>query len=472
MSGLFSNLGELVEIPQDPSAGPAGQPCRGRPRLRIPVRNQIEFQELALDDMLPPEHQARVVWNAVCGLDLGPWLAGIKACEGEVGRNATDPRLLVALWIQATLNGVGAARELGRLCEEHVVYRWLCGGISVNYHLLSSFRSEHGERWEYLLTEIVAALLQQNLVTLDRVAQDGMKVRASAGKSSFRREPTLEECLAEARQQVQALEKLREQPQDAEASLSRREAAARQRAVKEREARVAEALETCRRRQAEREEKGTKSRRKVQPVRVSTTDPDARTMQFAHGGYAPAYNVQMTSDTASGVILGVTVTDAGTDFEQLEPMLGQLQDRYGQIPDEVLVDGGYASLDSIQAAAALGSTVYAPLKDAQKQLKAGKDPYAPKKGDSPAISAWRIRMGTHLGKELYKLRCQTAEWVNAMSRNRGLYQMPVRGRRKCQIIGVLYAIAHDVILGAKLAAARLAKENMAVVAGLGRESEG
>ena len=173
-------------------------------------------------------------------------------------------------------------------------------------------------------------------------------------------------------------------------------------------------------------------------------------MKFPDGGYMPGYNVQFSTDTATGVIVGVDVTNHGTDQEELPPMLDQLEERYHRTPEEGLVDGGFASLDSIEQATEKGCTVYAPLKDAGKQLAAGKDPYARKKNDSDAVAAWRQRMGTTAGKLIYRLRCQTAEWVNAMCRNRGMQQMPVRGQQKCRAIGVLYAIAHDIVLTVKL----------------------
>ena len=190
----------------------------------MPQRNQVEMHWASLDELLEPDHPARIVWAAVCELDFSRWLDTIKAVEGVAGRDATDPRLLVALWIYATLEAVGSARELARLCEKHLAYQWLCGGVTVNYHLLADFRSQGGEKWDDLLTQIVGSLLAENLVTMKRVAQDGMRVRASAGKASFRRRPRLEQFLEEARQQVEALKMLAdESPED----LTRRQRAAR-----------------------------------------------------------------------------------------------------------------------------------------------------------------------------------------------------------------------------------------------------
>src|SRR4029079_9267229 len=210
--------------------GPSAQPSpaevagSGRPRLRVPHREQIEMHWASLDELLEVEHRARVVWAAVAGLRVDGPLEGMKAVEGNVGRDATDPRLLVALWVYATLEGVGSARELARLCEKHLAYQWLCGGVTVNYHLLAAFRSQGGDRWDELLTQLVAALLSEGLVTMTRVAQDGMRVRASAGKASFRRRGRWETFLEEARRQVETLRQLADEGSQ---ELNERQRAAR-----------------------------------------------------------------------------------------------------------------------------------------------------------------------------------------------------------------------------------------------------
>jgi transposase len=421
----------------------------GKPRLRLPQRNQVEFRWLSLDEMLDPDHPARVVWAAVCGLDLGRWLGEIKAVEGNAGRDATDPQLLVALWVYATLDGVGSARELARLCAGYLPYQWLCGGVTVNNHLLSDFRSQGGDKWDELLTQIVGALMAENLVTIHRVAQDGMRVRASAGSSSFRRQTRLEECLEEARQQVAALKQATDEGAE---ELTRRQRAARIRAAKERQERLEKAIQQCEELRKQREATAKKSGRKVEEPRASTTDPEAPKMKFADGGTRPGYNVQFATDTATGVIVGVEVTNVGSDQGELPPMLDQVKERSGETPKEATVDGGFAALEAIDKAAEKGCTVYAPLKDEHQQLRAGKDPYVAKKGDSAAVASWRARMGTAAAKAIYRLRCQTAEWVNALCRNRGFWQMPVRGLVKCRAVAILYAITHDLMQGVKLRA--------------------
>jgi hypothetical protein len=350
--------------------------------------------------------------------------------------------LLVALWVFATLRGVGSARELDRLCSDHLAYQWLCGGVSVNYHTLADFRSGGGEKWDELLTQIVATLMDEGLVTMDRVAQDGMRVRADAGTSSFRTGGTLEKRLEEAKQQVETLKHLVETNPD---ELSRRQHAARERAAKERQERIENAKRECdelRRKKAERDEGKTK---KSSEARASTTDPLARNMKFSDGGYRPGYNVQFATDVASGIVVGVAVTNEGNDFEQMSPMLDQLKERYDELPDAVLIDGGFISLEAIDSAEDRGCKVFGPVKDEEKQTKAGKDPFARKRDDTDRTAQWRKRMGEEASKTIYKFRAQTAEWVNALCRNRGLQQMPVRGMTKCRIVATLYAITHNLI---------------------------
>jgi transposase len=429
-----------TEEPNPGGADPGG--AGGRPRLRLPVRDQVEFRWASLDQLLDRDHPARVVWQMVCRLDLVRWLGEVKAVDGRPGRDTTDPRLLVALWVFATAQGIGSAREIARSCKEHLAYQWLCGGVTINHHLLSDFRSQGGEKWDGLLTNIVAGLMAEGLVTLNRAAQDGMKTRANAGQSSFRRKPTLEECLEEARQQVETLKRLADEAPD---ELSACQRAARERAARERIERIEDAIRQCEELQAQRDATAKKSGRKPQPARASTTDPDARTMKMADGGYRPAVNVQFATDVEGQIVVGVDVTNEGTDNNELPPMLDQIEERYGRAPDEMLVDGGFATQEAIEDAATNHAcTVYAPLKEEQKQLEKGADPYAPKKGDTPAVADWRARMGTELAKTVYRLRCQTAEWINAICRNRGLYQMPVRGLKKCRIVALLHAITHNL----------------------------
>jgi len=397
---------------------------------------------LALEDLLPEEHQARLVWQYVAGLDMRPLYALIRAVEGRAGRNPIDPKILMTLWLYATLSGVGSARQLAQLCEAHVAYQWICGGVSVNHHTLSDFRTAHVEFLDQLLTDSVAALLHQDLVTLQRVAQDGMRVRASAGTSSFRRRKTLEECQDEARLQVDSL---REELQADPGGSSKRQQAARERAARERTERIQRALEEMP--QAE----SKKPAGKKDKARVSTTDPEARVMKMGDGGFRPAYNVEFATDTGSQVITGVATINIGSDQGQMSPMVAQHRERYGRVAEDTLVDGGFAKHEDIEkvSTGAGRTVVYAPV---QKRKKDTRDPHEPRPGESEAITEWRQRMGTAEAKEIYKERASTAECVNAIARNRGLQQFVVRGLQKVRAVILWFALAHNLMRAVALRA--------------------
>jgi hypothetical protein len=350
----------------------------------------------------------------------------------------------MALWLYATLEGVGSARALERLTRQHDAYRWILGGVSVNHHSLSDFRVQHGEFLDGVLTQSVAVLMERGLVTLKRVSQDGIRVRANAGASSFRRQPSLERCLQEAQEQVERLRQ--ELKQDPEAT-SRRQASAQQHAVEDRQRRVQEALAQLAKVAAK------KPAAEQDKARVSTTDADARVMKMGDGGFRPAYNGQFAVDTETQIVVGVEVSNSGSDQGQLVPMIEQLQKRYEVIPAQSLVDGGFAGLQDIQKASELGTQVFAPV---AKPKNKERDAHVPLATDSPVIAQWRQLMGTPEAKEIYKQRAATVECVNAQARNRGLQRLLVRGLRKARVVLLWFAIAHNLMrslsLGAGLAA--------------------
>src|SRR3954463_4219975 len=209
-----------------------------KPRLRTVDRQQL-LPAMPLEDLLDTDYQARVIWDFVVQLDLSPLYAQPRSVEGGPGRPAIDPRILVAVWLYATLEGIGSARALSWLCDHHHAFQWLAGGVSISYHTLSDFRVDHLEFLDRLLTPSVAVLRDQDLVDLNRVAQDGMRVRARAGAASFHRRRTLEEHLEEAQQQVQRLQ----QGLDPDAAApGRQQVAAQRRAAPEREERLRQAL--------------------------------------------------------------------------------------------------------------------------------------------------------------------------------------------------------------------------------------
>lgn len=434
----------LFEVPvEEATTPPPERPQQGgRPRMRCANRDQVSFRACALNDLLPEDHQARMAWSFVEGMDLTSLYNEIAAVEGHPGHPPADPRILFTLWLYATLRGVGSARELNRLCVDHVAYMWICGDVSMNYHTLSDFRTQHVDLLDRLLTESVASLMAEGLVTLDRVAQDGMKVRANAGAASFRRKETLEALLVEAKQQVEAL---RAELEADPAAAKDRQRAARQRAAEEREERVRAALSQIPQIEA------AKKAADRDKARASTTDADARTMKMGDGGFRPAFNVQFATATDSQVITGVEVTNSGGDQGQMAPMVAQHETRYGKTPDEILVDGGFVKKEDIDTVSAPkgNTTVYAP---AMKSKDPNRDPHEPRADDSPAVAAWRKRMATDEAKEIYKQRAATAECSNAQARNRGMQRFLVRGRRKVKAVALWYALTHNFIRAATLRA--------------------
>lgn len=404
----------------------------GGVRIVEAERQQVELRVFHLDGTIPGDHPVRAIWGFVEGVDLSGFYEDSKSVEGRAGRPAIDRRILLALWLYGTIEGVGSARALDRLSKEHVVYQWICGGVGVNYHTLADFRVRHEEAMDDLLTQSVASLMSEGLVELKRVAQDGMKVRASAGASSFRRKKTLRECMKQAKEQVRTLRReLEEDP----GAATRREQAARERAARDRADRVKKALERARELEKEKPKKKDK-----EAVRASTTDPQARVMKMGDGGWRPAYNVQLATDTPSQIIVGVEVTNQGNDQGQIEPMIDQLQERYEVAPAETLVDGGYTAHADLEAVAGR-TTVYAPV---PKPRDPGIDPHRPKATDSPVIAEWRKRMKTARAKRIYKERAATAECVNAQARNRGLIRVLVRGIEKVRAVALLYALGHNL----------------------------
>lgn len=433
----------------DPVESPAEAPTRrAMARLRCPIRNQVEWMERDLDSLLPPEHPARAIWEMVERMDLEGFYGDIKAVIDRPGHPASDPQVLLALWVYATAEGVGTGRELDRLCHEHDAYRWLRGGVPVNYHLLCDFRVAHLEEMDELITQILGCLLAGEVISLKQVAQDGMRVRASAGSSSFRRRGTLERCLGEAREQVERLREEREHP---EGGVSKRQQAARERAVREREERVGKALAYLPEAQAAKERQqrtlAKGKRERVSEPRASSTDPEARVMKMPDGGFRPAYNVELAtvkgSGKAHGIIVGVGVSTEGNDFGEAVPMEEQVEERAGVRPEEYLVDGGFASREAITTLERRGIRVYAPVR--LPRNKSEGERYLGRAGDSAEVIGWRERMATAEAQGVYKIRGSLSEWTNARIRQLGLDRFTVRGVAKVRAVATLFAVTHNLL---------------------------
>jgi transposase len=417
----------------------------GRARLREPVRDQIELRAVDLDGLIGAEHPARVIWDYVRGLDLRALEQSVQAREHTPGQAPASRQLLLALWLYATSEGIGSARALARLCESHDAYRWLCGGVSVNYHGLADFRTADPDFLDRLLTENVATLSAAGVINLDEVVQDGVRVRASAGAASFRRSKKLHKELKKAQRRVA---QLRQEVNDDPDASNRRIRAAGERAAQEREARVSAALAKLAQIEAERERRAKTNKKQVakqKEPRASTTDPEARIMKMADGGYRPAYNCQLGTVAEGQIVVAVEATAIGSDRGLMPSMLTQIERRHGRRPKRYLVDGGFNKNDDTEWAAGVGVNVYGP----PIRSKHNTDPYAPRRDDGPGVAAWRRRMKSPHGKAVYKRRSM-GECINARFRQWNLRQFVVRGRLKVQAVLSMFALANNILQGHRL----------------------
>lgn len=434
---LFGELPEQVKPGTD--VAPAGSP-----RLREPRRDQIELRAVDIESLIGEDHPARVIWSYVEGVDLRELEDRIKARDEKPGHPATSPRLLLALWLYATSDGVGSARALERLCESHDVYRWLCGGVSVNYHTLADFRVGCADLLDRLLAEHLAALAKAGLVDLDTLAQDGVRIRASAGAASFRREQTLDRHLETGQAVVAKLKREVEARSDAS---NQRIKAARERAARERSERVKAAQTALKEIKQQREQRRSNGK-KPKESRASTTDAEARVMKMADGGFRPAYNVQVASAAGQQIVAAVDICNTGSDRGLMRPMLERQRARNGRWPKRYLADGGFCSGEDIEWAHGEGIEVYCP----PIQSKHGTDPYLPRRGDGPGVLAWRARMADEAGKAKYKLR-SVCECIHARWRNWELRLLTVRGIEKVRAVVLCYALTNNILQGHRLASA-------------------
>jgi transposase len=424
---------------------------KGAVRLRKAERSQLSFLPHCIDDLVSADHRVRTVMAVVEKLDVSAFCEPILARAGRAGRDATDPQLLVGLWLYGCVRGIGSARELGRRCEESLPFRWLCGGVSVNHRLLSDFRVDHADALDALFTQVLVILVDKKLVRVNRISQDGVRVRVSAGSNSFRREERLRLLWVQAQQHVSELREQLESPAQS-AAVTARQKAARKRAAEWRQHRLEQAiaqLPELKKKQAEaaaragRGKCGDKIRAK-QP-RVSTTDAAMRGMKMANGGFNPAANVQLATDTESRAILGVEVSNEGSDSAGLsEPMRQQVEQRTAGKVEQHLVDGGYLCMQDIVEAHQNGVELFVPPKPAKNPNNRGHE-LEPKPSDSQAIRAWKQRMGSEEGKKIYQQRAATSETANAELRTyRGLGPLTVRGLDKVKCVAMWCALAYNL----------------------------
>jgi transposase len=337
-----------------------------KPRYEAIDREQLCWRVVDVERLIGEEHPARAIWEFVGKLDLSGYSEENRAVEGQAGRPAWEPRLLISLWVYGYSEGVGSGRAIEQMCEWEPAYQWLTGGRVVNAHTLTDFRAKHEKALKELFVQILGLLSVDGLITLERVMQDGTKIRASAAADSFRRKEGVEQALKQAAQQVAAVEEMGEE------ETSRRAAKARQRAQRERKERLEKALEEF---EKLVEEGSDKDKR-----RVSTSDPQARVMKQADGGFGPSYNVQLSTDAANALIVGVEVVQAGNDFEQLESGIERVKQNLGKTPKEVVSDGGFVSGDNIVAMKKRGIEFIGPCVD---EVGKGQSSYE-RRGVSPA----------------------------------------------------------------------------------------
>jgi transposase len=418
-------------------------------------RVQTRWDFIDLEALLPSDHRARIVMSFVESLDLQALYDSIKAREGEPGRPPPDPAVLLGLWLYATIEGVGSARQLGRLAERDLAYRWIAGGVPLNYHGLADFRVGHVAVLDRLLSESVTALIGEGVVSLAEIVVDGTKVRANARRDSFKTGSKLARIEAAVEQRLATLKV--EIESDPEAS-SRRKRAAQERAareVKERAERARAALDRVR---AEKEERAKthpkdEAKKKSEP-KVSLSDSEARCMRFPDGAIRPAYNAQIAATPKEGIIVSVEMTDRRNDAGLAAPMVDDMVRRYGKAPQKLLVDTHYATSDDIAALAehAAGPvTVFAPTPSERDNVKpASLAQRARQRAREPeSVKEWRSRMGTQAGQETYGLR-KLIERINAHLKNHGFGFIPVRGLIKAQAVALWHALANNLMAAHRL----------------------
>jgi transposase len=364
----------LIEIGEQPAIErPAA--AIGALKLRRVDRRQSALLNIDVESLIGPDHKARAIWHLTGQLNLEPFLAALKTREGQAGREAWDPRLLVSLWVYAYSEGIGSAREIERQMEWEAGFRWLAGLELVNHHTLSDFRVEHGRALDQLFAEVLATLEHAGCLTLERVMHDGTKIRAQAGADTFRRERTIEARLASARALV---EQMGDPRAEFDPAARTRQQAARERAARERYDRLEQAnAELHALRQAERTEA------EKQAVRVSLSEPEARRMKHGDGAIAPSYNAQITTDAQEKIIVGAHLSQSASDAHSLAPALDVVEQNLGRRPAQVVADGGYTNRATIAECAGgptqlIGSLTDPAERAAAAMKAAGIDPaFAP-----------------------------------------------------------------------------------------------
>lgn len=423
---LFEELPGAENTGKAPSSG-------GKPRIEEPQRAQGEMRFEWIEDALEPSHPARVIWGLLGKMNLAGFSKGCEAVEGAAGRSLKSPRMLLTLWLYALTQAVGSAREIARLVSSDAAYRWIAGHVDISHQKLSQFRVGHGEALNELMTDILATLMNQGLLSLSVVAQDGTRIRAAATAPSFRTYGSLLQCREQAKLHVKAVLATTDDPE-----YTRAQHAARAAAAKDYQERVEAAIATVTELQKRRSPSDS-------PARASTTDAEARVMKMGDGGFRPGYNVQyaVTGSELGGprTIVGVNVTNVGSDMGSMAPMIEQIEERTGERPAVLLADGGHAKAEDIAATRRMGVDVIVPPAEKAKTIEKLKE-----EGADPEVIAWRERMETDEAKKLYRGRAALAELANAHQKtHHGITQVLVRGTAKVTCVILLNAIVSNLL---------------------------
>ena len=411
-------------------------------RVIGPDRAQLRWDVIDLDSQLPDDHRARLVWGFVEGLDLSEFYDRIKARDAVAGRPATDPRVVLAVWLYATLEGIGSARAIDRLCQQHAAYRWLCGGAPINHDLLATFRRENAVLLDRLLTQSVTGLIAEKLVSLEELAIDGTKVRAWAGRGSMSKRKRLERIEKAVAERVAELKsELDKDPGEPERRRKRRALQAaeeRARRVERAQQKLAELVQE----QAARAKTHAKEEAEKGEPKVSVSDPEARAMRLADGAMAPAWNVQVA--TANGFVMAIDPTDRRKDSGLASGLVEKIAERCGRVPQRLLADTTAMTREDIVKLAERypNMTVYSPPPPERTDVTAEtlRKRRWRRRHEPPAVQTWRARMASAEGQETYRRRKLT-ERAHGIIKNRGMSRFLVHGREKVRAVCVLQALA-------------------------------
>lgn len=318
-------------------------------------RQQSYWGEIDLENLIGSDHPARAIWELTGRLDLSSFEQGVRSREGTAGAPRHSPRLLVSVWVYGYSEGIGSARALERMMRYEPGLRWLCADDPINYHTLSDFRSSQKEKLNELFAEVLGVMDEEGLIDLGRLMQDGTKVRAVASKASFHRAGTLRNKCEQARALVEELEKQSEK--ESGENEEKRRTSAKRRAAQQRLQRMESSLEELKVRQE------TVAPGKREEVRISDSEPEARKMLQTDGGFAPSYNVQITTEAKSKMVVGIEVVNQANDTQELVPALDRVQEQYGVQPEQMVADGGYATRENVEATESRQVQLVAPWKD-------------------------------------------------------------------------------------------------------------